>query len=48
MVMVLAGCAVAEQTPEDISQKFREGIQGKGHLIPSDQIDQNRGAGTQP
>jgi hypothetical protein len=48
LVVLLAGCAITEQTPEDVSQKFQEGIQGKGHLVPSDQFDQNRGAGPQP
>lgn len=48
VVVLLAGCAVTEQTPEDVSQKFQEGIEGKGRLVPWDQFDQNRGAGPQP
>jgi hypothetical protein len=31
-----SGCAITDQTPNDVSQKFEQGIQGKGHLVPED------------
>lgn len=29
-------CSVTEQTPGDVSQKFEEGIKGKGKIVPED------------
>jgi hypothetical protein len=29
-------CSVTEQTPNDVSQKFEEGIKGKGKIVPND------------
>ncbi len=34
---VLTGCSFTQQTPTDVGQRFQEGIQGKGRLLPSDQ-----------
>jgi hypothetical protein len=31
-----AACSVTEQTPEDVSQKFKEGIKGDGQIVPED------------
>ena len=29
-------CSMTEQTPNDVSQKFEEGIKGKGKIVPND------------
>jgi hypothetical protein len=49
MVLVLvglsiSGCALTDQTPNDVGEKFQQGIQGKGHLVPQDES----GATTEP
>ena len=34
--LIFEGCSVTEQTPNDVSQKFEEGIKGKGKIVPND------------
>jgi hypothetical protein len=34
--LFLSGCSFTDQTPNDVSQKFQQGIEGKGHLVPQD------------
>jgi|HubBroStandDraft_3_1064219.scaffolds.fasta_scaffold999287_1 hypothetical protein len=34
--LFLEACSVTEQTPNDVSQKFEEGIKGKGKIVPND------------
>jgi hypothetical protein len=34
--LIFGGCSVTEQTPNDVSQKFEEGIKGKGKIVPND------------
>jgi len=29
-------CSVTEQTPEEVGQKFEEGIKGNGKIVPND------------
>jgi hypothetical protein len=36
LVLLLEACSVTEQTPTDVSQKFEEGIKGKGKIVPAD------------
>lgn len=36
LVITFAACSVTEQTPEDVSQKFKEGIKGNGQIVPED------------
>jgi hypothetical protein len=36
LVVSFAACSVTEQTPEDVSQKFKEGIKGNGQIVPED------------
>jgi hypothetical protein len=35
-VLLFGACGVAEQTPGDVSQKFKEGIKGNGTIVPED------------
>jgi hypothetical protein len=36
-VFLFEACSVTEQTPEEVGQKFEEGIKGKGKIVPIDQ-----------
>ncbi len=36
LLVSFAACSVTEQTPEDVSQKFKEGIKGNGQIVPED------------
>jgi hypothetical protein len=36
LVISFAACSVTEQTPEDVGQKFKEGIKGNGKIVPED------------
>jgi hypothetical protein len=36
LAISFAACSVTEQTPEDVSQKFEEGIKGNGKIVPED------------
>jgi hypothetical protein len=35
-VISFAACSVTQQTPEDVGQKFEEGIKGNGKIVPED------------
>jgi hypothetical protein len=35
-----AGCSFSEQAPSDVSQKFEQGIEGRGKLVPEEQPEQ--------
>jgi hypothetical protein len=35
-ILFFEACSVTEQTPGDVSQKFEEGIRGKGKIVPED------------
>ena len=35
-VFLFEACAVSEQTPGDVGQKFEEGIRGNGKIVPND------------
>jgi hypothetical protein len=35
-LLFLGSCSVAEQTPSDVGQKFQEGIEGNGKIVPND------------
>ena len=43
-VLVFGACTVTEQTPNEVGQKFEEGIKGKGKIVPIDQ----EGSQTEP
>jgi hypothetical protein len=36
-VLFFGACTVTEQTPDEVGQKFEEGIKGKGKIVPIDQ-----------
>jgi hypothetical protein len=36
LVVFFEACSVTEQTPEDVGQKFEEGIKGNGKIVPDD------------
>ena len=35
ILLLLGGCAVSEQSAEDVSEKFQNGIQGRGKIVPN-------------
>jgi hypothetical protein len=37
LMLTFAACSVTEQTPDEVGQKFQEGIKGKGKIVPIDQ-----------
>ena len=36
LIFFLASCSVTEQAPEEVGQKFQEGIKGNGTIVPED------------
>jgi hypothetical protein len=36
LAISFAACSVTQQTPEDVGQKFEEGIKGNGKIVPED------------
>jgi hypothetical protein len=38
IVAILSGCAVSEQSVEDVGRQFEEGIQGRGQIVPNDPL----------
>jgi len=36
-VFLFEACSVTEQTPDEVGQKFEQGIKGKGKIVPIDQ-----------
>ncbi|MBV8377289.1 MAG: hypothetical protein JO279_09825 [Verrucomicrobia bacterium] len=43
-VFLFEACSVTEQTPSDVSQKFEEGIKGKGKIVPEDKDHSQTGS----
>jgi hypothetical protein len=43
LMLILEACSVTEQTPEEVGQKFQEGIKGKGKIVPIDQDSSQTG-----
>jgi len=35
-LLLFGACAVTEQTPTEVGQKFEEGIKGNGTIVPED------------
>jgi hypothetical protein len=48
LMLTFAACSVTEQTPDEVGQKFQEGIKGKGKIVPIDQDGSQAGAGKSP
>jgi len=42
-VFLFEACAVTEQTPGDVGQKFEEGIKGNGQIVPNDKDQSQTG-----
>jgi hypothetical protein len=36
LALFFGACSVTEQTPNDVGQKFEEGIKGEGKIVPND------------
>jgi len=53
LFLFVEACSVTEQTPEEVGQKFEEGIKGNGKILPNDkdhsqEIPSNRSSGPEP
>jgi hypothetical protein len=48
LTLAFVACSVTEQTPDEVGQKFQEGIKGKGKIVPIDQEGSHAGAGNSP
>ncbi len=35
-LLFVGGCSIAEQDASDVGQKFQQGIQGQGRIVPRD------------
>ena len=44
VLALLTGCAVSEQSVEDVGRKFEEGIQGRGQIVPNDPLKDGFGS----
>ena len=43
ILLLLGGCAVSEQSAEDVGEKFQEGIQGRGKIVPNNTVSDDFG-----
>jgi hypothetical protein len=43
LVALLSGCAISEQSVEDVGTRFEEGIQGRGQIVPNDPLKDSFG-----
>jgi hypothetical protein len=48
LTLAFVACSVTEQTPDEVGQKFQEGIKGKGKIVPIEQDSSRPGAGNSP
>lgn len=44
LLALLSGCAVSEQSVEDVGRQFEEGIQGRGQIVPNDPLKDSFGS----
>ena len=40
---LLSGCAISEQSVEDVVTRFEEGIQGRGQIVPNNPLSDDFG-----
>jgi hypothetical protein len=40
---LLSGCAISEQSVEDVGTRFEEGIQGRGQIVPNNPLSDDFG-----
>ena len=43
ILLLLSGCAISEQSAEDVGEKFQEGIQGRGKIVTNDTLSDDFG-----
>ena len=43
-LVLLSGCAVSEQSVEDVGRNFEDGIQGRGQIVPNDPLRDDFGS----
>jgi hypothetical protein len=43
ILLLLGGCAVSEQSAEDVGEQFQEGIQGRGKIVPNNTMSDDFG-----
>jgi hypothetical protein len=43
ILLLLGGCAVSEQSAEDVGEQFQEGIQGRGKIVPNQTMSDDFG-----
>jgi hypothetical protein len=43
ILLLLSGCAVSEQSAEDVGEQFQEGIQGRGKIVPNETLSDDFG-----
>lgn len=44
LLALITGCAVSEQSVEDVGRQFEEGIQGRGQIVPNDPLRDDFGS----
>jgi hypothetical protein len=42
-VVLFSGCAVSEQSMEDVGRKFEDGVQGRGQIVPNTPLSDDFG-----
>jgi hypothetical protein len=43
-ILLLGGCAISEQSVDEVGQQFQEGIQGRGRIVPNDPMTDSFGS----
>jgi hypothetical protein len=43
ILLLLGGCAVSEQSAEEVGSQFQEGIQGRGKIVNKDPLSDDFG-----
>jgi hypothetical protein len=43
IALLLGGCAVSENSMDDVGQQFQEGIQGRGKIVPNAPLSDSYG-----
>jgi hypothetical protein len=43
LLALLSGCAISEQSVEDVGTRFEEGIQGRGQIVPNNPLSDDFG-----
>ncbi|MFM8363738.1 MAG: hypothetical protein ACKOAS_01145 [Verrucomicrobiota bacterium] len=44
LLALISGCAVSEQSVEDVGRQFEDGIQGRGQIVPNDPLKDSFGS----